>query len=358
MDSSILVQLRQAQELQSGTASWIGIDVHKRSYSIAVQVGNQNPITWTSPPDSLQLINLIKLAELHVAGVCYEAGPTGYQLARDLRAHQLPVVVAAPSKIPRSASPGSKTDRLDCIKLAKYVSKGIAPGIVIPDIPEEAERTLIRRRFQLTDNIRRSKQRIKAMYLFHGISEPAELKKWGRKSPSVVSNAPLPYSALLTLQSHVRELEHLLSERKIVDSKLQELSQQDKHKPVVDALRSVPGVGLIVAMAFHLEIFHPERFPREEEVASYLGLAPSVHHSGLKSPRGKLLPVGQQRLRSLLIEASWMWISKDSGAAQQYRKFLSRTGLPQKAIAAMARKLAIILWRLSIEKRCYYPMAS
>lgn len=97
----------------------------------------------------------------------------------------------------------------------------------------------------------------------------------------------------------------------------------------------------------------PERFNRAEEVASYLGLAPMVRHSGQKTPSGRLVPVGQTRLRSLLVEAAWLWRAKDNYAKEHYNRFLSRTGIAQKAITALAHKLAIILWRLSIEQRFY-----
>jgi transposase len=108
-----------------------------------------------------------------------------------------------------------------------------------------------------------------------------------------------------------------------------------------------------VATTFLCELFRPERFARAEEVASYLGLAPMVRHSGEKTPSGRLVPVGQTKLRSLLVEAAWMWRAKDDYARNLYNRFLSRMGIAQKAISALARKLAIILWRLCIEKRPY-----
>jgi hypothetical protein len=61
-------------------------------------------------------------------------------------------------------------------------------------------------------------------------------------------------------------------------------------------------------------------------------------------------------LRSLLIEAAWMWRTKDAKAGEVYNKLLSKTGIAQKAITALARRLAIILWRLSIEQRPYRPI--
>jgi transposase len=104
-----------------------------------------------------------------------------------------------------------------------------------------------------------------------------------------------------------------------------------------------------------VELFDPERFQRAEEVTSYLGLAPMVRHSGEKTPSGRLRPAGQTRLRSLLIEAAWMWRQYDPYARALFNRFLGRMGIAQKAIAAVARKLAIILWRLYVEGRPYRP---
>ena len=155
----------------------------------------------------------------------------------------------------------------------------------------------------------------------------------------------------------MRNLEFCKQEQKIIESQLDTVSQHPEHNTIVSSLMTIPGVGFITAMTFHLELFNPERFNREEEVTSYLG-SPTVKHSGEKNPQGHLVPVGQKRLRSLLIEASWMWVSKDSYAAGLYRKFIAKSGIPQKAITAVARKLAIILWRLSIEKRAYRNIAA
>lgn len=170
--------------------------------------------------------------------------------------------------------------------------------------------------------------------------------------------SPVPRAAKLTLQSHARELMFLKEELANVDGELKHLCQDPDRVQIFQALTSVPGVGPITATSFLLELFNPERFERGEQVASYLGLAPTVHHSGERTPRGRLVPVGQKRLRSLLVEAAWRWIARDSYANGLYRKFLSRSGIPQKAIAAVARKLAVILWRLSVEQRAYRSAAT
>ena len=349
---------RQFIELNPQESYWMGMDVHKRSYYVALCDSEGNYYTWSAPADPKKLIETIRHYNILINCACYEAGPTGFSLARSLIEEGIPCMVGAPNKIPRSVSPGSKTDRLDCIKLARYASKGLIRSIAIPSSKSESERALLRRRHQLTDAIRQVKQRIKAVFLFHGMDEPAELKHWSKNSRKRLLQLSCSKNLKLVLESHTRQLEFLISEQKIIEEQLKVIAQKDAHREIVDALKTVPGVGFITAITFHLELFEPERFKREEEVASYLGLAPTVKHSGEHHPRGYLVPVGQQRLRSLLIEASWMWVANDEYAAAMYRKIFSKSQIPQKAIAAVARKLAIILWRLSIEKRAYRKMAA
>lgn len=337
---------------------WMGLDVHKKSYHIALLGLQDSTYTWTFPANPQKLLKQIHDLNIHIISICYEAGPTGFQLARTFTEGGIPSIVAAPNKIPRSVSPGSKTDRLDCLKLVRFASKGIIKSITIPSVQEESERALLRRRYQLVDNIRRSKQRIKAQLLYCGTKEPDALKRWRTDSLNAIETLLIPFAEKQVIQSHFRELINLTEEKKKVEHQLHVISQMENHKETVESLMSVPGVGFITAITFHLEIFRPDRFTRAEDISAYLGLAPTVHHSGERNPRGHLVPVGQKRLRSVLIEASWMWIAKDPYAMELYRKFVSRTGIRQKAVAAVARKLAIILWRLSIERRVYRNQAA
>ena len=352
-----VTELSRFIESSSQKPFWMGLDVHKRNYYIALLRFDGSIFTWSAPADPIKIVELIDRYKICLSGACYEAGPTGFSLARTLISAGIPVTVAAPNKIPRSVSPGSKTDRLDCTKLALFVSKGFIRPINIPSAIAESERALMRRRHQVTNSIRRCKQRIKALFLYNGLKEPESLKRWSQKSVEELHSTVIPESAKLVLESHIRNLEFHLNERKIIDRQLEVMSHKSEHEAVIDALMTVPGIGLLTAMAFHLEIYEPERFQRKEEIASYLGLAPTVKHSGEKHPRGHLVPVGQKRLRSLLIEVSWIWVAHDKYASNLYHKFLGKTGIPQKAIAAVARKLTIILWRLSIEKRAYKSVA-
>jgi transposase len=310
-------------------------------------------MTQVCPADPQGLVEQLQRLSIRVSAVAYEAGPTGFGLARALRAAGIEVLMAAPNRIPRAVTPGAKTDRLDCQRLAEYTAKGLIRSIAVPTPEQEAQRSLQRRRHDIVDSVRRCKQRIKGFLLFLGLPEPKEVEHWQRGAAEAVLALPMEPHARLTLESHLRELTFYRDELSKVEEQLRQMARQNSL--VLACLQSVPGVGEVVARTFLLELFGPERFHRAEEVSSYLGLAPMVRHSGEKAPPGRLRPAGQTRLRSLLIEAAWTWRLRDPYARDLYNRFLGRMGIPQKAITAVARKLAVILWRLYLERRPYRP---
>ncbi len=148
--------------------------------------------------------------------------------------------------------------------------------------------------------------------------------------------------------SLLSELHYLKSAQQEVDALLRLHAREQDEARRIAAMRSVPGVGEVVATAFAAEIYRPERFTRSEEVTAYLGLAPVVRQSGGGKGKSFIRPVGQRRLRSLLVEAAWGWKQRDEWAREFYNRILSRHGVPQKAITALARKLAAVLWKLSL----------
>lgn len=332
----------------------IGVDVHKRSYSVAVCREDGMIASWKTAADNDALVRQLAAHGMEIKALVYESGPTGFGLARTCLNAGIPVIVAAPSRIIRPASPTAKTDSLDCRKLAQLAAKDMVRSIAVPSEEEEALRALERRRHQLADSQRKVKQRIKGFLLFHGIEEPAGLERWS--IPAVQALAQMPLNEILreVLDDYLEELRQVRQRILTLERKLAKHTAT-LHQRRLACLQSVPGVGRIVACSFLSELFRPERFQRGEEVAAYLGLAPFVRHSGEKSPAGRLRPTGHTRLRSLLVEAAWIWKGKDTGVQAFYTRMLCNTGLAQKAITAVARKLAIILWRLACEVRTYRP---
>lgn len=335
-------------EAFSNEKVWIGVDVHKQSYSVALLRPDGAVKDWTCPANVSSFTQLVASLPARIGAVCYESGPTGFDLARSLESAGVNVIVAAPSRIPRPVTAANKTDRLDCRKLAELAASGLIRPIAIPSVEDEAFRALERRRHQITDSLRRVKQRIRSFLLYLGKPEPDGLDHWSKGSIAALHQMELVPGAKDTFESLLDELAYFACAQRKVDGRLREIAREQDEARRIAAMRSVPGVGEVVARSFAAEIYRPERFNRSEEVTAYLGLAPVIRQSGGSKGKAFLHPVGQKRLRSLLIEAAWIWKQKDEWAREFYNRIYSRHGVAQKAIAALARKLAALLWKLSL----------
>ncbi len=212
---------------------------------------------WTTPADVKAVTNRLTSLKIHIATVCYESGPTCFGLARSLRHAGIKVIVAAPSRIPRPVAATNKTDSLDCRKLAKFASSGLIRSIAIPSEREEAFRALSRRRHQLTDSLRRVKQRITSLLLVLGVTEPAGIDHWGKTAVLALDTLHLPAVAAETRDSLLDELKYTILAQKKVDLQLKELAEEQDEVISIAAMRSVPGVGKVVATTFAAEIAKP-----------------------------------------------------------------------------------------------------
>ncbi len=130
--------LHRFVEAFSGGKVWVGVDVHKRSFSVALLRPDGMIKDWTCPSDIKALTRTIRSLPVKIGAVCYEAGPTRFGLARSLESVGIKVIVAAPSRIPRPVAATNKTDSLDCRKLAELAASGLIRPIAIPTEQEEA----------------------------------------------------------------------------------------------------------------------------------------------------------------------------------------------------------------------------
>jgi len=298
------------------------------------------------PMDSATVVASLKRFAPALRKVVYEAGPTGYGLARALKKAGLPIEVIAPGKVPQEPNPGNKSDRLDCRKLAEYAEKGLLKKavIAIPTELEEADRQVVRLRDQLVAKQRRVKQQIKSLLLQQSLPEPSGLAHWSAEGLAALKQMRLRHQLQLSLEVLLEELEHLTALRKRVERHQGFLMKQSRHRKSGRLLQTHPGVGVRTATAFCLEVYQPGRFATAEQLTQYVGLAPRVRQSGPKRRDGPLIPAGRGALRGLLIEASWRWIRDDPAAAKIYRRIVRNTGSGQKAVVAMARRMAVHLW--------------
>ena len=292
----------RALQLVEGESVYVGVDVHKHTYHVALLSDVRGFVTtWVQPADPELLVQRLRPVCKQVAQIVYEAGPTGFALVRRLRDAGLSAEVIAPSKIPTLPGQQAKSDRLDGRKLATFAQKGLLRPVRVPTAQEEADRQVVRLREQLVRKSRSIQQQIKAFLLQHGVAEPAGLAHWSGAAIQALRGLELNPELRFCLDLMLDERQHAQDQLERATRKVSELAKAERHHATASVLQTVPGVGPITAMTFRTELHEPGRFGDGGEVAQMAGLAPQVVQSGLTRREGGLFKSGNARLRTLSV---------------------------------------------------------
>lgn len=341
-----------------GKVCWVGVDVHKASYAVAIMDEDGQRLEFSTPAEPKRLlVQLLKMG-MTIKALTHESGPTGYSLAWACQDMGIPVLVAAPSRIPRPVSKTGKTDRLDSMKLVEFLARGMLKGIAIPSREEFALREVERARQRLIKKRREARQNIRAFLLRNSLEEPVTLANWGSAAIHALREMPLTEVLRMSLDSYLDEHATILTSLAKITKQLEKAAIAQGHGERIKNLRTIPGVGVTIAHTFTTEIFRPERFKRAEDICAYVGLAPITSHSGSGKERAWIRQVGQRYLRSILVESAWRLIAVEASYRNFYNRIRNKTGVSQKAVAAVARKLLVLIWRIAIEGRLYKHVAA
>lgn len=237
--------------------------------------------------------------------VAYEAGPTGYGLARELARHGVECVVAAPSKIPRASGDRVKTDRRDAELLARLLVAGKLHAVRVPGPEEEALRDLVRAREAVRVDLMRCRHRLSKLLLRHGIrfdDGPAWTQRHRDWLAQIALEWPAAQATLLDSQGAIDALSH---RRDSLEREIVTLLPGCPWAVQVGRLRCLRGVDTLTAVGLCSEIGDFERFARAEQLMSYVGLVPSESTTGQQRRQGAITKTGSEHARRLLIEAAW-----------------------------------------------------
>lgn len=337
--------------LTSQDVIYVGIDVHKEQYHVAIWHNDRIGCIYAMSSDNNKLLRDMLCIRNSLKKVVYEAGPTGYGLVRLLRSADLPAEVVATSKTPRAADSSAKTDRLDCKQLAEYSAKGLLTFVAIPTEQQEADRQVVRLRDQLISKRKRVMQQIKSFLLQHNIAWPGGC--WSKIVLYKLREMDIAGELRFTLDQYLDEYEFLSRKIAQTNSKLHRIFSSKRHSAAIEIFKSHPGVGNIVAWEFRAEMFDITRFSQPKQISKYIGLCPSISQSGKTCRQGPITKTGRRQLRAILIQAAWAWHRKDPHARQIYNRLLHNTGNGKKAIVGLAKRIAIHLWRMRCDG-CLY----
>jgi transposase len=350
---------------------WVALDVHKDSITSAVlRPGDESPSIdrWFHDEPSVRRF-VGGLGDPSRLRLCYEAGPTGYELARLLRRLGVAAEVIAPSLIPIKAGAKVKTDKRDARRLVQLYSVGELTAVHIPSPQEEAIRDLARTRADLVIDRVRCRHRLSKFLLRHGVVYRGG-GQWTVGHEAWLVQVRFEDAALMSTYSHYRAIvagldAHLAA----VESDLKIYLETGPFTEAVARLSAYRGVTELGALTLSAEVCDWRRFPRATSLMGFCGLVPSEYSSGERTRRGQITKAGNGHLRSQLVESAWSYqhrpavgatikkrqqrCSQDTvtraWAAQlhlcgKFRRLVERKGTRKIVVTAVARELAGFLW--------------
>ena len=327
----------------TGQSIYVGLDVHKKSWSVSIFSEQCEHKKFTQPPEADKLAQYLKRNFPGAAyQAVYEAGFSGFWAHDRLQERGVNCLVVHPADVPTTNKERtSKRDRIDCRKLARHLRSGELKGIYVPTRLQLEDRSLVRTRQTLVRKQTRCKNQIKSFLLFYGLELPEEVVKsrWSKKFLHQLAELRMERdSGHLALQSYLEELQQLRKLIAAVNRGIILLSREAAYREMVQRLKTIPGVSTLTAMILLTELGDLTRFKNLDHLASYVGLIPDTKASGETEHIGGLTFRRNAQLRAVLIEAAWTAARLDPVlllAFNQYCRRMKKT----KAIVKIARKL-------------------
>lgn len=289
--------------------TYIGLDAHKETIVAAVlKPRRKNADVAKFGNNDAAVRRFARKLKKSLGGgkvlACYEAGPTGFYVKRQLEGLGIDCVVIAPSLIPAKPGERVKTDRRDAVKLAGLLRAELLTEVQPPTPAEEAVRDLCRAREDAKDDGKRAKHRLSKFLLRRGLrcDHGAWTTHWWKWVRALEFEHKADKDVLDTYIAAVEQAE----ERAIaLEGKIAQHSEDEPYRRAVGRLRCFRGIDVITAMTVVTELHGFERFRHPRQLMAYLGLVPSEYSSGQSTKRGGITKAGNSHVRRVLIEASW-----------------------------------------------------
>ena len=324
----------------TGKSIYIGMDVHKNSWSVSIHTDQFEHKTFRQPADSHSLVRYLRrnFPGARYKAV-YEAGFSGFWIHDQLFQKGVDCMVVNPADVPTNDKERrTKTDRVDCRKLALSLKAGQLKGIYVPQQQHLEDRSLLRTRHSMVKKQSRCKNQIKSLLYFYGHTVPTD-RSWSARFVSQLEQTTLTQaSGNSSLKAYLEELRHLRHIIAGLNTDIRKLSRSERYNEKVTLLKTIPGISTLTAMTLLTEISDINRFKNLDKLCSFVGLIPDTHSSGDKELTGSITARHNKSLRSILIEASWIAVRKDPALLMAFEKLTERMK-KTKAIVHIAHKL-------------------
>jgi transposase len=360
------------------TTHYVGLDVHKDSITVAVaEAGRESARVAATVRHEMKALGkvLARLGPPQGVSCCYEAGPTGYGLARQLRDAGWVCDVIAPSLVAKKSGERIKTDRRDAMRLAEAHRSGDLTAVFVPDEATEAIRDLERARDAAKKAERVARHQLSKFLLRQGRRYQGKTT-WNEAHRAwVAAQAFAEPAQQYVLDDALAAVEAASLRVAQLTERLRGLAATWRLAPLVKALQSLRGVELVTAVTVAAEVGDFRRFATAGDFMGYVGLIPSEQTSGEHRRRGPITKTGNAHLRHVLVEAAWHYRRKprmskalrersmgvsprvcaiawkaQSRLHNRLSRLIGRGKNPAEAATAVARELAGFMWAIAREE--------
>jgi transposase len=365
--------------MKEDSVIFIGLDTSKLKISVAVADGARNGEVRffgdisSEPASVASMVNKLSKrgAKLYF---CYEAGPTGYGLYRQIVELGHECVVVAPSLMPKRPGDRVKTNRRDAVSLARLHRAGELTSVWVPDESHEAIRDLVRAREAANDALKQARQQLQSFLLRHGRIYTGRTP-WTRAHKRWLACQAFDHPAHhILLAEYCQAIEDAGVRLDRLTKLVVETAASWSMAPVVAAYQAMRGVAFMTAVTFVVEIGDVRRFDNPRQLMAYLGLVPSESSTGERVKRGGITKAGNMRARRVLVEGAWTYrfparvsptiqvrleglprtVREIAWKGQvrlcaRYRKLIAAGKLKVVAVTAIAREMAAFLWAIGQE---------
>jgi transposase len=342
----------------TGQAFYVGLDVHKRSWSVTVRTLGLEVAHFSQAADPDQLVR--HLYKRYPGGdfiSAYEAGFCGTSAHYSLRKAGIQNIIINPADLPQTdKQKKNKNDYNDSRATARYLEAGILRGIHIMTDEQQELRALFRLREMKVRDVTRANNRLRSFMHYFSLRFPDHLH-----DRQYLSNAHLRWLGTVNpktqqgLDALSQYIEDLVYQRKQLLGLTQKLKVAvlNKYPQYYTSGLSVPGIGSITAIGLLSEMGEPHRFKDPDQYCSWLGLAPAERSSGDTVYSVVTQTRCNKHLRPLLIEAAWVAIRKCPFLLAYYKKHAVKNN--KKAIVKVAAKLALVTLAVMRNETTYDP---
>ena len=359
--------------------AFVAFDVAKLKHAVAIAEGGRSGEVRflgeiENKPATIERV-IKKLGKrydrLHV---CFEAGPTGYGLCRQVRNLGHDCMVVAPALIPKRSGERVKTNRRDAVTLARLHRAGELTGVWVPDVVHEAVRDLVRAREAGADDLRRKRQQLLSFLLRHGRIYDGG-GHWTLAHRRWLARQTFEHTAQqIVFQEKVEAIAEAAERLHRLDEQLAVIVPTWSMAPVVEAYQAMRGASFLVAVIFAAEIGDVRRFDTPPQLMAFLGLVPGERSTGETVRRSGLTLAGDRRARRALVEAAWTYryparVSETLRArleglpkavrgiawkaqvrlCARYRRLSAAGKKLPVVVAAIAREIAAFMWAIGRE---------